>query len=132
MTIILVMFAVVFALNVIPAFASPTLMTLSFVGLTIPRVNVIVVAAVGAAAATLGLVLCKLSRVILRRRLLSEDALACGVAQTPANTRIPLESRCGLAIPLPCSGHKCRGELTAQNAFGSLMVMRVEWPIPLL
>src|SRR6476620_11183995 len=49
--IISALFFVVFVLNVIPAFAPPTWMTLSFVGLTLPSVNVMVLALVGAVAA---------------------------------------------------------------------------------
>jgi hypothetical protein len=73
--IIAALFFVVFVLNVLPAFAPPTWMTLSFVGLTIPNVNVIALAVVGAAAATLGrITLAKLSRRIVRHGLLSEPA----------------------------------------------------------
>jgi hypothetical protein len=75
MTIIVVLFFVVFALNIVPAFAPPTWVTLSFVGLTVPSINVIALAAVGATAATLGRVgLAKLSRLIVRRKFLSEQA----------------------------------------------------------
>ena len=74
MTMLLVLFFVVFALNVIPAFAPPTWMTLSFIGLTVPSVHVISLALVGATAATLGrVVLAKLSRTIIRQKLLSEQ-----------------------------------------------------------
>lgn len=74
-TIVVVLFFVVFALNLVPAFAPPTWVTLSFVGLTVPSVNVFALAAVGAMAATLGRVgLAKLSRVIVRRKFLSEQA----------------------------------------------------------
>ena len=74
MTMLLVLFFVVFALNVIPAFAPPTWMTLSFIGLAIPSVHVISLALVGATAATLGrVVLAKLSRTIIRQKLLSEQ-----------------------------------------------------------
>ena len=54
MTIVVVLFFVVFALNIVPAFAPPTWLTLSFVGLAVPSVNVVALAAVGATAATLG------------------------------------------------------------------------------
>jgi hypothetical protein len=75
MTIVLLLFIVVFALNIVPAFAPPTWMTLSFVGLTVPSVNVMLLAAVGATAATLGRVgLAKLSRLIVRQKFLSEQA----------------------------------------------------------
>ena len=62
-TIVFVLFFVVFALNIVPAFAPPTWVTLSFVGLAVPSVNVVAVAAVGATAATL-----------VRRKFLSEQA----------------------------------------------------------
>jgi hypothetical protein len=75
MAIIVALFFVVFVLNVLPAFAPPTWMTLSFVGLAVPNVNVIALAVVGAAAATLGrIALAKLSRRIVRHGLLSEPA----------------------------------------------------------
>jgi hypothetical protein len=75
MTIVVVLFFVVFALNIVPAFAPPTWVTLSFVGLTVPSVNVVALAVVGATAATLGrVVLAKLSRLIVRRNFLSEQA----------------------------------------------------------
>jgi hypothetical protein len=90
MTIVVVLFFVVFALNIVPAFAPPTWVTLSFVGLTVPSVNVVALAAVGATAATLGRVgLAKLSRLIVRRRFLSEqarlnvDALKQGIEAQP-------------------------------------------------
>jgi hypothetical protein len=71
--IISALFFVVFVLNVMPAFAPPTWMTLSFVGLTLPSVNVMVLALVGAVAATLGrIALAKLARRIVRHGLLSE------------------------------------------------------------
>jgi hypothetical protein len=74
MTIVVVLFFVVFALNIVPAFAPPTWVTMSFVGLTVPSINVIALAAVGATAATLGRVGAKLSRLIVRRKFLSEQA----------------------------------------------------------
>jgi hypothetical protein len=62
------LFCVVFVLNVVPAFAPPTWIALSFVGLTIPSVNVLAVAVVGAAAATLGrIALAKLSGRVVRQ-----------------------------------------------------------------
>jgi len=66
------LFAVVFALNVIPAFAPPTWMALSWVGFSHPLGNPLVVALIGAFAATSGrLVLATLSRVIIRQRFMS-------------------------------------------------------------
>jgi hypothetical protein len=46
------LFAVVFALNIVPAFAPPTWMALSWVGFNHPYDNAVVVALVGAVAAT--------------------------------------------------------------------------------
>jgi membrane protein YqaA with SNARE-associated domain len=66
-------FSVVFVLNIIPAFAPPTWMALSWVGFNHPLVNPFVVALVGALAATSGrLVLAKLSRIIIRQRFMSD------------------------------------------------------------
>jgi hypothetical protein len=65
--------AIVFALNVVPAFAPPTWMALSWVGFTHPHGNPFVVAVVAAVAATAGrLVLAKLSRALIRQRFLSD------------------------------------------------------------
>jgi hypothetical protein len=93
MTMLLVLFLVVFALNVIPAFAPPTWMTLSFIRLTIPSVHVVSLAVVGATAATFGrVVLAKLSRVIIRQKILSEevrlnvDAIKQGIESRKALT----------------------------------------------
>src|SRR6516162_8393246 len=67
------LFIVVFILNVIPAFAPPTWLTLSVIGFSSPDIPVVLLALTGAAAATLGrLVLAKLSRTIVRGRFLSE------------------------------------------------------------
>ena len=61
------LFAVVFALNVIPAFAPPTWMALSWVGFSRPLLNPFVVAALGALAATAGrIVLARLARFVRR------------------------------------------------------------------
>jgi membrane protein YqaA with SNARE-associated domain len=61
------LFAVVFALNVIPAFAPPTWMALSWVGFSRPQLNPFVVAALGALAATTGrIVLARLARIVRR------------------------------------------------------------------
>ena len=69
------LFAVVFVLNVVPAFAPPTWMTLSFVGFSMPDVPIGTVALIGASAATVGrLTLAKLSRWIVRGRFLGERA----------------------------------------------------------
>jgi hypothetical protein len=71
------LFAVVFVLNVVPAFAPPTWITLSLIGLSIPDVSVGAVALIGACAATLGRVtLAKLSRVLVRGRFMGEHVRA--------------------------------------------------------
>ena len=67
-----ILFALVFALNVIPAFAPPTWMALAWVGFSHPLGNPFLVALIGALAATSGrLVLAKLSRVLIRQRFMS-------------------------------------------------------------
>ena len=71
---ILVLFFAVFILNIIPAFAPPTWMALSYAGFWYPLYSIALLAFVGATAATLGrLTLAKLSRVIVRQKLLSES-----------------------------------------------------------
>jgi membrane protein YqaA with SNARE-associated domain len=73
--IIAVLFIVVFVLNVLPAFAPPTWATMSFIGLAIPNIDVLLLASAAATAATCGrIVLAKLSRGIVRERLLSEQS----------------------------------------------------------
>jgi hypothetical protein len=67
------LFLIIYVLNVLPAFAPPTWMVLSLVGLNSETISVPVLALVGATAATLGrLTLAKLSRVVIRSRFLSE------------------------------------------------------------
>lgn len=67
------LFILVFILNVVPAFAPPTWITLSFLGMSMPHVPVGALALIGATAATLGRVtLAKLSRAIVRGRFLDE------------------------------------------------------------
>ena len=67
------LFILVFILNVVPAFAPPTWITLSFLGMSMPHVPVGALALIGATAATLGRVtLAKLSRAIVRGRILDE------------------------------------------------------------
>lgn len=71
----IVLFFVVFGLNVIPAFAPPTWMVFSYIGFRFVTTNNIVpLALIGAAAATLGrLALSKMARVVVRQRILSES-----------------------------------------------------------
>ncbi|HZP34824.1 MAG TPA: hypothetical protein VFB23_15830 [Candidatus Acidoferrales bacterium] len=72
---VILVFAIVFLLNVIPAFAPPTWMVFSFIGFQFPDHNGAELAFAGALAATLGrIMLAKLSRVVIRGRFLSEDA----------------------------------------------------------
>ena len=67
-----IIFLIVYVLNLMPAFAPPTWMVLSLVGLNSEAVSVPILALVGASAATLGrLTLAKLSRTIVRTRFLS-------------------------------------------------------------
>ena len=69
--IYLVIFLVVFVLNVIPIFAPPTWTVLSFVAIRF-NPNIIVLALVGAVSATLGrLLLSRLSTVMIRQKFLS-------------------------------------------------------------
>lgn len=72
---ILLLFLLVFLLNVIPAFAPPTWMVFSFLGFRFPNHMSIALAFVGALAATLGrFTLAKGSNLIVRRRFLGEEA----------------------------------------------------------
>jgi len=67
-------FLVIFALNVVPAFAPPTWTALSYIAVSY-RVNLVLLVTVGAAAATTGrLTLAKLSKVVVRQKLLSKRA----------------------------------------------------------
>jgi membrane protein DedA with SNARE-associated domain len=71
---ILLLFAAVFLLNVIPAFAPPTGMALTCAGFRYPLYSITLLAFVGASAATLGrLTLGKLSRAIVRQKWMSES-----------------------------------------------------------
>jgi len=70
-SVFLLIFAVVFVLNVIPVFAPPTWSVLSFIAIRFSS-NPVLLAVVGAVAATLGrIVLAKLSTVIVRQRFIS-------------------------------------------------------------
>jgi hypothetical protein len=73
----LLLFLVVFLLNVIPAFAPPTWMVFSLIGFSYPEHERFLLAVVGAMAATAGrLCLAKMSRAIVRRRMLGEASRA--------------------------------------------------------
>jgi len=89
----ILLFGVVFVLNLLPAFAPPTWTAMSFIGLTIPGINFIWIALVSAIAATCGrIALAKLSHVLVRQRLLSErtrqnvDAIRVGIERRPVIT----------------------------------------------
>ena len=70
---LLLLFGLIFGLNLIPVFAPPTWMALAFVGFEFPATNTVLLALVGAVAATLGrITLAKLSHRLLREKLLSE------------------------------------------------------------
>jgi hypothetical protein len=89
----MLLFVVIFVLNLLPAFAPPTWTAMSFIGLTIPEINFIWIALVAATAATCGrIVLAKLSHLLVRQRLLSEqtrqnvDAIRIGIENRPVMT----------------------------------------------
>ncbi len=67
------LFALIFGLNLIPAFAPPTWMALALVGFQYHDSSAVLLAGTGAVAATLGrLTLAKLSHRLLRKKLLSD------------------------------------------------------------
>lgn len=69
---LLVVFATVYVLNTIPAFAPPTWMILSFIGFNHPQLNPLSLALVAAFAATFGrITLAILSQHIIRNKLLN-------------------------------------------------------------
>jgi hypothetical protein len=89
----ILLFIVIFVLNLLPAFAPPTWMAMSFIGLTITEINLIWIALVAATAATCGrIVLAKLSHLLVRQRLFSEqtrqnvDAIRIGIESRPVMT----------------------------------------------
>jgi len=76
-TELLIYVAIIFLLNVVPAFAPPTWMALSWIGFAHPQYNPFVIALFAAVAATAGrTVLAKLARVIIRQRFMSEASRA--------------------------------------------------------
>ena len=76
MTGIALLFLLVFLLNLIPAFAPPTWMVFSIVGFRFPEQSAVLLALVGALAATSGrFVLAKGSHLIVRRHLLGEASI---------------------------------------------------------
>jgi hypothetical protein len=75
MSALVLLFSVVFALNVLPAFAPPTWLVFSYIGFRYPTPNVTLFALVGALAATLGRVtLAKMARVVIRQKLMSQKS----------------------------------------------------------
>ena len=73
MRAIVILFVVVFGLNLVPAFAPPTWMVFSYIGFRYVAVNVTLLALVGALAATLGrMALAKMARLVIRHRFLSD------------------------------------------------------------
>lgn len=76
-TELLIYVVIIFTLNVIPAFAPPTWMVLSWIGFEHPQYNPFGMALFAAAAATAGrVVLAKFSRTIIRQRFMSEASRA--------------------------------------------------------
>ena len=70
---LVLLFGLIFGLNVIPAFAPPTWMAVAFIGFEFPATNTVLLALVAATAATLGrITLAKLSRWLVREKLLSD------------------------------------------------------------
>jgi hypothetical protein len=68
----LAVFAIVFVLNVVPAFAPFTWTVLSFIAIRY-QVNVLILSIVGAVAATAGrLALARLSKWLIRQKLLAK------------------------------------------------------------
>lgn len=71
MVSLIAVFAAIYVLNTLPAFAPPTWMVLSLVGFNHPQLNPLLLAVAAAFAATLGRVtLAKLSQFIIRNKLL--------------------------------------------------------------
>jgi uncharacterized membrane protein YdjX (TVP38/TMEM64 family) len=67
------LFALIFGLNLIPAFAPPTWMALALVGFQYHDTSAMLLAGIGAVAATLGrLTLAMLSHMLMRKKLLSD------------------------------------------------------------
>jgi len=95
LVVFLLIFLVVFILNVVPMFAPPTWSVLSFIAIRFDP-NTIGLAVVGAVAATLGrLVLAKLSRVIVRQKFLSNET-----KQNIDAVKERLESKAKLTVSL--------------------------------
>jgi membrane protein DedA with SNARE-associated domain len=92
----LILFLVVFLLNVIPAFAPPTWMVFSFLGFQFPSHTSWSFVLVGAVAATMGRsVLGKMSHTIVRNHWLSEET-----RKNVDSFRVELETRPKLTFGL--------------------------------
>ena len=73
MATLAILFVVVLLINLMPAFAPPTWMAMSWVGFNVPGGNPFVFALVAASAATLGrLILASFARTLVRGRLMRE------------------------------------------------------------
>jgi membrane protein YqaA with SNARE-associated domain len=73
MTTMAVLFAAIFLLNLIPAFAPPTWMAMSWIGFNLPEHNPLLLAVIAAVAATMGrLVLAQCSGWLVRGHLMRE------------------------------------------------------------
>jgi len=93
---LLVLFATVLLLNVMPAFAPPTWMVMSWIGFSRPDANPVLLAGVAACAATLGrLVWARLSCTLVRNRWMREAD-----RQNIAVVRAWLEDRKGMTVGL--------------------------------
>ena len=74
MATLAILFGVVLLINLMPAFAPPTWMAMSWVGFNVPEGNPVVFAIVAAGAATLGrLILATFARSLVRGRLMRES-----------------------------------------------------------
>ncbi|WP_343661958.1 hypothetical protein [Ralstonia sp.] len=93
---LLVLFATVLLLNVMPAFAPPTWMVMSWIGFSRPDANPVLLAGVAACAATLGrLILARLSCTLVRNRWMREAD-----RQNIDVVRAWLEDRKGMTVGL--------------------------------
>ncbi|MEM5330474.1 hypothetical protein VSR34_28275 [Paraburkholderia sp. JHI2823] len=74
MATLAILFVVVLLINLMPAFAPPTWMAMSWVGFNVPEGNPVAFAVVAAGAATLGrLILATFARSLVRGRLMRES-----------------------------------------------------------
>lgn len=74
MATLAILFAVVLLINVMPAFAPPTWMAMSWIGFNVPEGNPFIFAFVAASAATLGrLILATFARTLVRGRLMRDS-----------------------------------------------------------